>query len=241
LDSTAITESTEVGRQIAAPTAEHPAYVVIYSKGQHDFGSLPASEKTPSPEILEQQLEKTLAQLHYLRADATHQAAYLMVLSWGIHCAAVGNADDSGYRNLLDRAALVGGNGFANELWKVIEQNQAVAYATSTGAFGAQLSGMRPTSAASLFVSVSPIEIFRRRDQKTENLLMQASNDCYYVVISAFDYSTVSKGKSQLLWRTKLTTTTPGISMADAVPSLIATGGAYLGRSMTEAELFSSR
>jgi hypothetical protein len=60
-------------------------------------------------------------------------------------------------------------------------------------------------------------------------------------VISAFDYSTVGKGKSQLLWRTKLTVAAPGISMADAIPSLIADGAAYWGRGMTEAEVFSSR
>ena len=241
LDSTAITESTEVGRQIAAPTADRPAYVVIYSKGQHDFGGTLATEKTPAPEILDQQMDKSLAQLHYLRADAKHQPAYLIVFAWGCHRALVDATDDAGFANLLDRAALVGGNAFASELRTTMEQNASVSYATSNGAFGAQLSGMRPVSAAGLFLSISPLERFRKRDQKTEDLLIQISNDCYYVIISAFDYVSVGKGKSQLLWRTKLTTTSPGTSLADAIPSLIASGAGYLGRSMSEAELFSCR
>ena len=84
-DSSAVTEWTEVGRGIAAPTVDRPAYVVIYAKGQHDFGSVLASEKTPAPEMLDQQVEKSLAPLHYLRADAIHQPAYLIVFSWGVH------------------------------------------------------------------------------------------------------------------------------------------------------------
>ena len=240
-DSSAVTEWTEVGRRIAAPTADGPAYVVIYAKGQHDFGSVLANEKTPAPEMLDQQVEKSLAQLHYLRADAKHQPAYLVVFSWGVHRALANSTDDAGFANLLDRAALVGGNGFAQELRTVMEQNQSVSYATSNAAFGAQLSGMRPVSAAGLFLSISPLERFRKRDQKTEDLLNQISNDCYYVIISAFDYASVGQGKSQLLWRTKLTTTSPGTSLADAIPSLIASGAGYLGRSMSEAELFSCR
>ena len=240
-DSSAITEWTEVGHRIAAPTADRPAYVVIYAKGQHDFGSALATEKTPAPEILDQQMEKSLAQLHYLRADAKHQPAYLIVFSWGSHRALADTTDDAGFANLLDRAALVGGNGFAQELRMAMEQTQSVSYATSNGAFGAQMPGMRPVSAAGLFLSISPLERFRKRDQKTEDLLSQITNDCYYLIISAFDYASVGQGKSQLLWRTKLTTTSPGTSLADAIPSLIASGAGYLGRSMSEAELFSGR
>ena len=240
VDSTAITEATEAGRQIAVPTADRPAYVVTYAKGQHDFGSVLATEKTAAPEALDQQMERALAQQHYLRADASHPPAYLMVFTWGSHRAPIEPNDETGYRNLLDRAALVGGNGFASELKKVLEENQTTADATSTRAWGAQLPGYSPVSAASIFQSVSPIERFRRRNQKTEDLLIQVSRDCYYVLISAFDYASVGKGKSQLLWRTKLTTTAPGNSLAEAIPTLIANGGGYFGRSMTEAELFSS-
>ena len=96
-------------------------------------------------------------------------------------------------------------------------------------------------SAASLFQHDSPIEAFRRRDLKTEYLLRQIADDCYYVVVSAFDYSSVARGKQQLLWRTKLTATARGASMATAIPALIASGAGYFGREMNEPELFSNR
>lgn len=107
--------------------------------------------------------------------------------------------------------------------------------------FGAQLPGMRPINAASLFQSHSPLETFRRRDLKTENLMDQITNDCYYVVISAFDFASVTHGKQQLLWRTKLTTLARGVSMATAAPALITNGAGYLGRDMSEPEFFSIR
>ena len=240
-DSTVITESTLAGRQIAAPTADRPAYVVTHSGGQHDFGQVPAGEQTPAAETLEQQLGQALDRQHYRRADASHPPSLLIVFSWGVHCSPGDDFDDPGYRNLLDRAALVGGRKFADELEKVLEQNETLAAATSMRPFGAQMPGMQPMSVASVFQSQSPIEALRRRDLKTENLLRQIADDCYYVVVSAFDYSSVARGEQQLLWRTKLTTTTRGVSMATAIPALIANGAGYLGRELSEPELFANR
>ena len=238
---TAITESTEAGRQIAAPTADHPAYVIIHYGGRHDFGSPIAEKSAPTPESLIQQMESSLAGMHYLPTDAQHPPSLLIVFSWGIHGVPGESFDDPGHRNVLDRAALVGGNGFADELKKVLEQTQAFGDATPTGRWGPQQAGTHGQTVAGFFQSANPFEIFRRRDQKTEDLLVQLSNDCYYVVISAFDYATVGQGKRQLLWRTKLTAAAPGIAMADAIPTLIANGSGYFGRNMTEAEFFSSR
>jgi len=243
VNCTAITELTEAGRQIAAPTADHPAYVVVHSGGRHDFGSAIAEKMAPAAEAIEQQMESSLAGRHYRPADADRAPSLLIVFSWGIH-GVVGEGEavtDPDYRNLLDRAALVGGSGFASELRKVLLQNERAQDATPTGRWGAQQPGMSSPNAASFFQSSSPFEVFRRRDQRTEDLLIQLSNDCYYVVISAFDYSAVGQGRSQLLWRTKLTAAAPGVSMADAIPSLIAKGSAYFGRNVTEAEFFSSR
>jgi hypothetical protein len=241
LDSTAITESTEDGRQIAAPTADRPAYVVTHSGGQHDFGQVAAGEKTPTAETLEQQVEQALGRLHYLRADASHPPSLLIVFSWGVHCLPGDEFEDRGYRNLLDRAALAGGSRFADELEKVLVQDGDLSSAVSTRPFGPQMPGKRSANAASLFQTLSPIETFRRRDLKTEYLMGQITNDCYYVVISAFDYASVVRGKQQLLWRTKLTTLARGVSMADTIPTLIANSAGYLGREMNEPELFSNR
>jgi hypothetical protein len=239
LDSTVITESTEVGRQIAVPTAEHPAYVLIHSGGRHDFGSAIAAKDALAPETVEQRIESALAGVHYLRADPGHPASLLIVVNWGIHAAVgdSGDATDAGYGNLLDRAALAGGSAFASDLKKVLLVNERTQASTPNAQWG--VPGMSPV--ANLFQSAQPLEVFRRRDQQTENLLVQISNDCYYVVISAFDSATTAQGKRQLLWRTKLTAAAPGLSMADAIPSLIAKGGAYFGRNMKEAVFFSNR
>ena len=240
-DSTAITEWTVDSLQFVAPTADRPAYVVTHSGGQHDFGQVPAGDRPPAAGILDQQVEQALGRLHYLRADATHPPTLLIVFSWGVHCSPGDDFEDPGYRNLLDRAALVGGRKFAGELQKALEQNETLAAATSMQPFGAQMPGARSMSMASFFQSQSPIEDLRRRDLKTDHLLRQIADDCYYVVVSAFDYSSVARGKQQLLWRTKFTTTARGAAMAAALPALIANGAGYLGVEMNEPELFTNR
>ena len=239
LDGTAITEFSEDGRKISAPTADRPAYVVIRSGGHYDFGLLPAGEVAPSAEVVDQRMETILARLHYQRTDTSHQPSLLIVFNWGVHRSPGDASGDLSFRSLLDRAALVGGHRFADDLRHVLEQNIAAVDATPTQQWGPRLEGMRGTSAASLFQSASPIEMFRRRDPKTEHLLEQITNDCFYVVISAYDHSSVVGGKRQLLWRTQLTTTARGASMATAIPALIESGAGYLGRDMKEPEFFS--
>jgi hypothetical protein len=224
-----------------APTADRPAYVVTHGGGQHDFGQVPAGERPPSAETLDQEMALALGRSHYLPADANHPPSLLVVFTWGAHDSPGDDVEDPGYRNLLDRAVLVGGLRFADELKEVLKRNDAVAVATSTQPFGAQLPGMRPTSAASLFQSVSPIETFRRRDTKTEHLLQHIADDCYYVVVSAFDYSSVGRGEGRLLWRTKLTATARGASLATAIPALIANGARYFGQEMIGAEFLAHR
>ena len=241
LNATVITESTEIGLRLPAPTADQPAYVVTHSGGQHDFGQVPAAETATSAEILDQRLGKALGEAHYLPTDASHPPSLLIVFSWGIHCRPGDEIGDPGYRNVLDRAALVGGLKFASELKNAIEKEEAIVAATSTQPWGAQMPGLRTTSAASMFQSRSPLEAFRKRDAKTEQLVQQITDDCYYVIISAFDYSSVMHGKKQLLWRSKLTVAARGASMATAIPALVDSGAAYAGRNMSGPEFFSTR
>jgi hypothetical protein len=224
------------------PTAEHPVYVAIHSGGQHDFGLVPAGESSPSPEELGRRLEAVLDQRHYRRADDGHPPALLIVFNWGTHCALAGeNTGDSTYRNMYDRAALVGGTKFSDDLKTVIDQTIASTGSISNQPWGPQLSGNGPQTPAQMLDAVSPVEQFRKRDPLNRRLMEQVAEDCYYVVVSAFDYSTVTTTKKRLLWRTKLTTPTRHVSMVKALPALIANGAGYLGRPMDKAEFFSDR
>ena len=236
-----ITEATEYGRALLPPTADHPVYVAVHSGGQHDFGQIPAGEANLSAEAIEPTLAGALGRQHYLPADASHAPSLLIVYNWGTHCALSGNTGDATYRNLYDRATLVGGDRFSGELKDAIDKTISATGSISNQPWGPRMPGMGAQTPAQLMDASSPIEMFRKRDPLNRRLMEQVAEDCYYVVISAFDYSTVTTEKKRLLWRTKLSTTTRHVSMAKAVPALIDDGAHYLGRPMDNAEFFADR
>ncbi len=240
-DGVGITEATDYGRELPAPTADRPVYVVIHSGGQHDFGQVPAGESTPSADALIQKLTATLGQAHYLPADGGHPASLLIVVNWGTHCALPADTGDATYRNLYDRAALVGGAKFSDELRTVIDQTIASTGSVSNAQWGPTMPGGGAQTPAQLMDATSPTEMFRKRDPMNRRLMEQTAEDCYYVVVSAFDFSTVTTARKKLFWRTKLTTPTRHTSMAAAVPALIANGAGYYGRPMDRAEFFADR
>lgn len=232
-----ITECTDAGRRVAPPTAGEPAYFVAQSNGQHDFGQPLAGEPTLAAGTVQPQLEAALAADHYLPAPAGRAPALLVIFSWGLHANVGSDLEDPGYGNLLDRAALVAGQKFAAELRSVLNQFDLSVAATSQRPWGAQLPGMRPTTPAILQDGFSPLESFRRRDLLTARLLEQISDDCYYVIVTAYDYAALARGERRLLWRTKLSTRAQGTALPDAVAALLRQGSGCFGRDMAKPEL----
>jgi hypothetical protein len=66
-------------------------------------------------------------------------------------------------------------------------------------------------------------------------------DDCYYVVISAFDAFAFAQGEKKLLWRTKMSTPAQGVSLAETASALVASGGPFLGREMLHASIVGKR
>jgi len=232
-----ITESNGDGRNLPAPTADRPAFFLAQSGGQHDFGELVAGEGKLAAAAVEAPLLAALADGHYLPAPAGRAPGLLVVYSWGLHAAVAPDLEDPGYGNLLDRAALVAGLKFAAELKDVLDQNDFSVAATSQRPWGAQMPGMRPTTPMVLLDGLSPLEAFRRRDPLTRQLLEQISDDCYYVIVAAYDYAALARGERRLLWRTKLSMRAQGTSLDAAVPALLARGAGFFGRAMAGPEL----
>jgi len=227
-----ITEYTDFGRKVAPPSADQPAYFVAQSTGQHDFGQALAGEPTLAAPAVQPQLAAALAAAHYLAAPAGREPTLLVIFSWGLHAQVAPDLEDPGYGNLLDRAALVAGQKFAAELRSVLDQYDLSVAATSQRPWGAQMPGMRPTTPAILQDGFSPLESFRRRDLLTARLLEQISDDCYYVIVTAYDYAALARGARRPLWRTKLSMRAQGTALPDAVAALLRQGSGYFGRDM---------
>jgi hypothetical protein len=230
VDQTVLTEMTDDGRKLPVPTAENPAYYVAEAAGLHSEGHGTASDRPPSDAVLSDSLHRALAVNHYLPAGPGHPPTLLVVYFWGAHNNLDKGTDDVGaavpdvgHKNLLSRAALVGGTKFAAELKKALEQHDRDADTTVNPA-------------------LDPLKLFIERDFKTRELYEQSLSNCYYVVASAYDYQSVARAQARkLLWRSKMTVDANGVSMTDTLPALVLNAGVFLGRDMPESAAFARR
>jgi hypothetical protein len=229
VDQTVLTEMTEEGRKLPVPTAEHPVYYLAHPTGYHTEGHGAAGERPPAEAVVTDCLQRALAVNHYLPATPAHPPTLALFYVWGSH----NNLDqgdelsgafpDVGHRNLLSRAALVGGTKFAAELKDVLEKHD----------LQAEVGGP---------AILDPLRLYLERDYRTRELYEQSRGNCYYLVASAYDFQTLADGAGRkLLWRSKLTVDATGVAMADTLPTLVLSAGQYLGRDMPVAATFLRR
>ena len=234
LDMTVITEMTDAGkmRPLASPAA--PVYYAVHAAGYRVFGDA-IPEKTLSAAEVGVLLRRALATNGYLPATPEHPPQLLIVYFWGVHNLFdqdnLALSDEQWTNNILERAALVGGEKFAAELATAIERSDVASAsisthltsapaadptgrdATSTADYGQspqpEVNSMSNLGAAQAVAQMSslmdPVRLFKQRSAKNEFLMDQASDSCYFVVASAYDYSSVATHVKLLLWRTRMT------------------------------------
>ena len=251
LELTVITEVTDEGKKLPPVSPDRPAYYLAQDAGYVPVGDTYGNEKTLPADELERLMKKSLATNGYLPAQPSAPPPTLVVIYyWGTHNLLNNDngsrSADQVARNILDRAALVGGEKFAKELATLFERLDALAASSPSGSIDSSdssgdSSGTAPTIAPGLTTFNNPVNLFKMRSLKNEFLLDQASDDCYYVVASAYDYAAFLHKQRKLLWRTRMTVNSKGISQLQSLPTLIASAAPYFGRDMPESEILSKR
>jgi hypothetical protein len=263
LDMTVITEMTPEGDDRPLVTPEEPAYYLLQPAKLMSVGEGSVGRKPVPADALQAMLQAALAKNGFLAANPpAHAPTLLLVCEWGLHAgisvdefsdpemrgirsqaAALGGkvfAEEAVYairhdpeirlsvlqsnelerKILLERAALVGGGQFARVLKRVLEQTVDQIRAGQVGI------GNPESSALHAFVA---------HNLKARYLFDQAADDVYFVVATAYDYDAFSRGERHGLWRTKMTVSTTGVSMAESMPVLVRGAAPFLGRPMSEA------
>ena len=231
VDQTVVTEMTDDGRKLPPPSPGNPAYYVAQAAGYHTEGHGTAAEEPPPEAVLAGCLQQALAANHYLPAEPAHPPTLLIFYVWGAHHTLDQGSDeigaafpDVGHKNLLSRAALVGGTKFAAELREALQKHDLQAEVTT------------------LATALDPLHLFIERDPKTRQLYEQSRTSCYYVVASAYDYQAIARNQGRkLLWRSKMTVDAAGVSMTETLPTLVLNSAKYLGRDMPESATFTRR
>lgn len=243
IDYTIITEMTDDGRKLPAPSFDKPVYYISHSVGQRDVGDSYGGTKTIQYNYLEKQLGNALASNGYRLADETHPATQLLFIAWGMHNkidntdddsadsadsgdgevstgAGVASFDNSMVQNLLSRAKIVGGQKFAGEFARALSEQ--LVWTSNLNANG-------------------PLKRFAERDDITEALVYEIMNECYYLLVTSLDVDALKQNRKKILWTTKISTTSQGIAFESTLPNMISNGAYYFGREMSGPDIIRKR
>ena len=249
VDYTIITEMTDAGRKLPEPSFTKPVYYVPHSVGQKDVGDAYGGTKEVKFEFLKKQLDNALASNGYRPyAEGTPQPTQVLFFSWGMHNRIVPleepeqtdenstdtgdgsgdtsvdasaldtggaltavSADSNDIINLLGRAKTIGGNKFANE-------------------FATALADQLAWSGNTDYESNGPLRTFAERDPDTEALVYAIFNDCYFLIVYSMDAEALARKERKLLWTTRISTTSQGVSFEQTLPIMISNAAWYFGR-----------
>ena len=252
LDLTVITEMSEAGKARPPASPQKPVYYLAQSAGYKALGEVSTKENQLTEADVEPILRRSLAAAGFLPAkDPEHPATLVITYVWGSHN--LFNEPDPDLktqspekvmRNVLDRAALVGGEKFAKELLQLFIEADALAGANKTIPVNdpdGLVQPIDPVLGQAQMDFANPVQLFKQRSAKNEFLVDQAVDDCFYVVASAYDYKSIVEKKKILLWRTRMTANSKGVSQQQSLPTLIASAGPYFGKEMTEPEVLVKR
>jgi len=214
LQMTVVAEQTAAQSPATVPSPDHPAYYVALDGGYIEEGDPIANEHPPAASAVAQALEKTLAGLGYQPANGGATPTLVFTYHWGLL-----NRDSFAPRF----GAAIGRNLHARLLLVTTsrQQGEIETYILDKRLMGRTNPAFRSPGILSI----------RERDA-----LDLANDNLYFVILSAYDYTSVDLRQPKLLWRVKMSTRSVGASMADALPTLLQGGAPFLGRNLTDLE-----
>jgi hypothetical protein len=249
LELTVVTEMTDAGRKLPVPSPSRPAYFEAFSGGYRVLGDPGGDQQPLTQDEVVQVLTRSLAANGYLPAQRpAHPPSLLIVYSWGTHNLLVESDPNNQTvnaaavtKNLLDRAALIGGRKFAEELGRVFEEASDPSISRSAAPGGGPTEMLGPLASRNQTQLLDPIKMYRARNEKNTFLLDQVASNVYYVVASAYDYKSAKSNQRVLLWRTRMTVGAQGVSQGQSMPTLVLAAAPYFGRDYPDPAIISKR
>jgi hypothetical protein len=246
VDCNVITEMTDEGRKREPVTPATPAYYISQPGGFAQLGfTSPAGEKPPAIERMEKVLKAALAQSGYVRASQDHPPTIVIIYSWGSYASAQRANDGDLITNevlvneMIDRARLIGGRKFSEGFIQALAEE---------GRMKEQERIMERSPASSemrdLWMETRRLmgfNRFRAKSDKNRSLIEDTLDSIYFVVASAYDFTSATTDSKILLWRTKMTANSDGVALDETLPALITTAGPYFGKDMSEVEIVGQR
>lgn len=197
------TEVTPAGRQLPPASKDHPQYYIAVSGGYQDFGGVMGGITQPPPKEVYQLLTAELAKRGYLPAtEQSPPPSLALFFTWGTLNVDYGFSDPDQASTPNNRAQILRFLG--------------------GGKVGLDDNFLDPLTA--------PVSGLSLMSSDSRDLYDISDEDLYVTVVSAYDLDSIRQKKRQLLWMTRIASLSRGFDLPEALPAMVAIGGAQFGR-----------
>ena len=229
-----VVDMTDAGAKIVHPTPASPAYYLPLPIGYKPMGGMVAEPQIPppTPEV-EHMMAVALAEQGYLVMTKTSLPSLVLSLWWGYMAPEINStaiaAPTSSTNGDINRSKLpmFGGNpgtGMGSGMSDGLASALAAQLPTDQMFNNDQMMSLVAGSADSFQYS------FQNAGLIYEQVRTLARSPRHYLLVSAFDFKDWLHHKSTLLWRAHISTELWGHSLAQVLPTMIATGAPMFGR-----------
>ncbi len=198
------TEMTPDGKKLAPTTPENPTYYLAVSFGYRDFGPAMAGENVPPSAVMLKHITQVLAKQGYRPATTKHKPTIALLYTWGtLYPDKIEDLENPGFYRQINR----------NTMLKFLGGEK----------MGVQL-------ADPMIPSLLPpgMQLF---SPDAQNLADVATDGLYMAALAAYDYEALFINKKKvLLWKTKISCPSRGLSMADTLPTMLTIAGPNIGK-----------
>lgn len=200
-----VTDTTPVGALRRPASPSNPIYYTAVNVGYRDFGGIIAGEKIPDKEAVVKTIAKVLAKQGFLPATETNPATILLLWTWGTMN--------------TDRMYISGDDTEGQQ----VNRRQLMRFmgAYKLGMMSKDRSGFQDDLYTSGLLF---------RDADSELIADLATEDLYVAAISAYDHAAALRQEKVLLWTTKISCPSRGLSMPETLPVMLALAGPHIGR-----------
>jgi hypothetical protein len=202
-----VTDTTPVGALRRLPSADQPVYYLAINAGYREFGGIIAGEKIPKPDEVLKTIAKVLAKQHILPGSDANPPSLLLLWTWGtMNTERFYNpsSDDMEGRQINRRQLL-----------------------RFLGAYKVGLISKERSS----FQDELMMPGMMLRDADSEMLADLSTEDLYVAAISAYDFKAAAERQEKvLLWTTKISCPSRGLSLPETLPVMLSLAGPYIGR-----------
>jgi len=224
MDYVAVAEQTDRGAALAPVSPDHPVTYVARDGGYIEAGDAIAGVKPPTPEAVAQGLRLALATQGYRPAADGAAPSLLLTYHWGL-IRPVRYAMYDSYLHATNGTRLP------------FEESPRL---RQDSTLKARIALVAPTDLArdtrDRFVGINHVTTGVYVTGPMRDTLQVALYSRYFVIVTAYDYAALAQGETTTLWRVRLSAADNAANADQAVPTLAAATGLYLGRALRRAE-----